>query len=328
MIAVTGANGLLGSFIVRELIAHNQPFVALKRSGSDTSLLNDVAHNITWRDADVLDAVALTEAFQDVTHVFHTAAIVSFNPRRAKEVMDINVQGTRHVVNACLMHGVKRLVHISSVSALGRQKDQRHIDESNKWVDSPLNSVYGQSKYFAELEVFRAQEEGLSTVMLNPSVILAPADWARSSAQLFKYVWDEKKFYIDGYLNYVDVRDVASLSYQLLNHPAEAERFIASAGNITFSDFFSSIARKFNKKSPSIKLSKNLLSVVASFETFRSNVMGTEPLITKETARLAGTEFLYDNAKVRKGLNFEFQPFDKTLQWCCEYYTKKNEGKK
>ncbi|HEY5746844.1 MAG TPA: NAD-dependent epimerase/dehydratase family protein [Chryseolinea sp.] len=324
MIAVTGANGLLGSFLVRKLVEKNEVFVALKRKGSDTSLLNDIADKITWRDADVLDAQAIDEAFHDVTHVFHTAAAVSFNPRRAKEVLNVNALGTRHVVNAALVNGVKRLVHVSSVAALGRQKDQNLITENNKWVDSPLNSVYAQSKYLAELEVFRGQEEGLSSVLLNPSLILAPADWTRSSAQLFKYVWDEKPFYMDGFLNYVDVRDVADLSYRLLNHPVQGERFIASAGKISYSDFFSSIARKFNKKSPGIKVSKGVLSVMAAVEAVRAKIAGVEPLVTRERARLAGTEFLYESTKIRNTLNFEFQPIDETLQWCCEYYMEKN----
>ncbi len=183
MIAVTGANGLLGSFIIRKLIENNETFVAIKRKDSDTSLLSDVEHQITWREADVLDSLGLTDAFEGVTHVIHTAAVVSFNPHRAAAVMDINVLGTRNVVDACLAQNVQRLVHISSAAALGRQKGQSHVDEKT-WVDSPLNSVYAQSKYRAELEVFRGQEEGLNTIVVNPSIILAPSDWTRSSAKL------------------------------------------------------------------------------------------------------------------------------------------------
>ena len=323
MIAVTGANGLLGSFIIRKLIEQKQSFVAFKRQGSDTSLLSDVTHAITWRDVDVCDEISLREGLENVDQVIHAAAVVSFNPRKASQVMDINVKGTRHIVNACLAQGVKRLVHISSVSALGRQKGQRHIDETNKWVDSKLNSVYAESKYLAELEVFRGQEEGLSSVILNPSVILAPADWNKSSAQLFKYVWEERPFYTEAYLNFVDVRDVALAAYQMLHQPVEAERFVVSAGNISFGDFFQQIAKKFNRKPPSVKLGKNLLQVIARTESFRARMVGAEPLITRETARLAGTEFLYNNQKITKALNFQFQPIDKTLQWCCEYYMTK-----
>lgn len=327
MIAVTGGNGLLGSYVIRKLVAEGRPFIALKRKGSDTSLLNDLQDRITWKDADVQDAVALDEALQQVTHVVHAAAIVSFNPRRAGEVMDVNVIGTRNVVDACLNNQVRRIVHISSVAALGRQKGQRIIDESNKWSTSSLNSVYGESKYLAELEIIRGQEEGLSTVLINPSVILAPADWNRSSAQLFKYVWDEKAFYIDAFLNYIDVRDLAEIVCRMLDAPYEGERFIVSAGNIPFITFFKKIAGMMNKKAPTISPPISLLNVVARLETLRTWFTGTEPLVTRETVKLAGTEFLYDNQKVRKELDFEFQPIDETLHWCCQYYIDKMNGK-
>ncbi|MBA4053299.1 MAG: epimerase [Marivirga sp.] len=328
MIAITGANGLLGSYIVRKLISQNEPFIAIKRKGSDISLLHDVNEKITWFDADILDTVSLSDAFKDATHVIHAAAVVSFNPRRADQVMDINVQGTRNVVNVCLALGIKRLVHISSVAALGRQKGQPVIDENNKWVDAATNSTYAKSKYFAELEVFRGQEEGISTVIVNPSLILAGANWNVSSAQLFKYVWQQKPFYIDGFVNYVDVLDLTEITYALLHSDIEGERFIASAGKISYKDFFGMIAKEFNKKAPSIQLGKNFLKIGAFLEGLISGITGAEPRLTPETARLAGSEFLFQNQKIRNKLKFEFQPIDGTLRRCCLYYIEKMKAKK
>jgi dihydroflavonol-4-reductase len=328
MIAVTGGNGLLGSFIVRELIKSGQPFVALKRSNSDVSLLQDVQDKITWRDADVLDPVSLQEALHEITHVIHAAAMVSFNPRLERAIYNVNVLGTRNIVNACLSNRIKRFLHVSSVAALGRQKDQTLIDEDNKWIESPLNSNYAKSKYLAELEVFRAQEEGLSTLIVNPSVILAPADWHKSSAQLFKYVYDENKFYIDGSLNYVDARDVAAVTCKLLFSTHEEERFILNAGTVSFKEFFENVSRRLNRRAPTIKIGKGFLKILAALEAIRSGVMNTNPLITRETARLSGTSFNYDNKKIRKTLDFKFELIDETLQWCCEHYIKKINHKK
>jgi dihydroflavonol-4-reductase len=328
MIAVTGANGLLGSFIVRKLIEQGEPFVALKRKDSDTSLLQDVAHKITWRDADVTDAVSLREAFDQVTHVIHTAATVSFNPRRARQVMEINIEGTRNVVDECLALGIRRLVHISSIGALGVQRGQTRVDENNKWLEGSTNSVYAESKYQAELEVFRGQEEGLSTIIVNPSVILAPANWNKSSAQLFKYVWSEKPFYTEGDINIVDVRDVVNIVHKLLHHSLEGQRFICSAGSLSFKNFFDKIAIQFNKKAPSLKIGKTALKIGAAAESIRSRITGAEPMITKETARLSGSHFLFDNEKIRKALLYEFQPIDETLQWCCQYYMTEASRKK
>jgi dihydroflavonol-4-reductase len=329
MIAVTGANGLLGSFIVRKLLEHGESVIALKRAGSDISLLADIEKKITWREADVLNPVELQDALEGVTKVIHAAAVVSFNPRRASFVLDTNVQGTRNLLFECQARNIERFVHISSVAALGRQKGQKLIDETNQWVDNPMNSVYAESKYLAELEVFRSQEEGLNTVVVNPSVILGPGDWHKSSAQLFRYVWKEKPFYTDAYLNYVDVRDVADITYRLLKSgQISGQRFVLNAGKISFEEFFSKVAVRLNKKAPGIKLGSTLLKLAARAEVIRTWFTGEEPILTRETARLAGTEFLYSNTKIKNTLGVEFQPIDNSVDWCCEHYIRKYGNKK
>ena len=328
MIAVTGANGLLGSYVVRTLLRHQEPFLAIKRRDSDVSLLHDVNEKITWYDADILDVVSLNEAFKNVTHVIHSAAVVSYNPTRARQVMDINVQGTRNVVNACLTNGVNRIVHVSSVAALSAQKGQSTITEENKWVDSQYQTVYAKSKYLSELEIFRGQEEGISSVIVSPSFILADANWDNSSAQVFKYIWRQTPFFSDGAINYVDVVDVAKIIYALLRMPIEAERFIVSAGKMPYKELFGLIAKGLGKKIPSIRVNKSFLKIGAYFELLRSILSGSEPRLTKETARIAGADYLFENRKIVDRLNFEFQPIDKTLQRCCRYYIEKMNAKK
>jgi dihydroflavonol-4-reductase len=320
MVAVTGANGLLGSFIVRRLLETNETFVALKRKGSDVSLLNDIASRITWRDGDVTDPVSMDEALKGVTKIIHAAATVSFHPKDKKKIFQVNVEGTKNVLNAAHAHGIKKFVHISSVAALGRMKGQAEVNENNKWISSTLNTNYAESKYLAELEVFRAHEEGLNAVVINPSIILAPADWNKSSAKLFKYVWKQSRFYIDSYLNYVDVRDVAMIACRLLNSDHSGERFIVNAGQISFLNFFNAIAKRFNKRAPSINLSRRALNFVATVETVRSFLTNSEPLITRETARLSGAQFFYQNQKIKNALNVDFQSIDQSLDWCCKYY--------
>ncbi len=328
MIGVTGANGLLGSFIVRKLIELKEPFVAFKRPNSDLSLLSDVAGDIVWRDLDILNAVSMAEALEGVTSVVHAAGLVSFNPGRAREITRVNAEGTRNLVNSCLALGISRFLHISSVSALGRVKGQTSIDENNRWVENAQHTAYATSKYLAELEVFRSQEEGLQTVILNPSVILAPADWDKSSAKLFKYAWKERPFYADGSLNYVDVRDVASAAFIALKSGIENERFIVNAGTVSFKGFFQAVAHGFGKRPPMVKLNKNFLKIVAGFETFRTKLLRSEPLITPETSRLAETYFQYQNNKIKKALQMEFHTLESTLEWCCQYYTQKFGGRR
>lgn len=320
MIAVTGATGLLGTSIVRRLAEANHPVVAIKRSNSDTSLLADIKEKIIWRDADIEDVVSLREAFQDVTVVIHTAAIVSFNPRDKKKIFNTNVTGTQNVVNVCIDQNIQKLIHISSVAAIGRVKGVYEINENQKWIESPYHSAYAQSKYLAELEVMRGHEEGLNTTIINPSVILGPGDWDKSSAKLFKYIWKERPFYIDGHVNYVSVKDVVNVVDQLLHTSHNGQRFIVNAGIVSYNELFGFIAKNFGKNKPSLKIKGRLVSIIAWLSTAISNLFGTDPLITKELARATAQSVFFDNKKVKSMLNFEFEPLEETLEWCCKHY--------
>lgn len=320
MIAVTGANGLLGSFIIKKLLDENVEVVGIKRKESETKLLDGYHEKITWRDSDVLDTLSLEDTLKGAHCVIHAAASVSFNPRHSKKIFAVNVEGTKNVVNSCLKLGIPRLIHISSVAALGRQKGITNLNEDSKWVDNALNSDYAESKYLAELEVFRGQEEGLSTVMINPSVIMAPADWNKSSAQVFKYVWSNKPFFTTGSLNYVDVRDVASMVFSLCSSRIEGERIIANGGTVSYQFLFTEIAKRFNKKAPRIGIGSSVVAIASWLEEIRSIVTQSEPLFTRQSSRMACETFAYDNQKAIKTLGFQFTELQDTLDWCCAYY--------
>lgn len=319
MIAITGANGLLGSFILRKLVREQIPVIALRRKDSDSSLVKDLTQ-VTWREIEILDPISVEEAFKDATLVIHTAAQVSFNPRMRKAIMDVNVLGTQNVVNTCLALGIQRLIHISSVAALGRKKGFYEMDETARWVDSDLNTDYAKSKYLSEVEVWRGAEEGLSVSIINPSVILAPADWSKSSAQLFRFVWKQNPFYSESLINYVDVRDVVELIWQVYTKNISGEKFIANGGNVPLKELFDQIALRFGKKPPSIKLSPVILSMVARWEEFRTRFTGGEPMITPQSAKVTKENFYYLSHKATKNTGVSFRSLTETLDWCCPHY--------
>lgn len=325
LILVTGANGLLGSAIVNYLLANGHRVRGLRRSGSDMQLLNGVEAKVEWVEGDVLDVMALGKVFEGVTYVIHTAAIVSFIPKDQKLMYEINVQGTANVVNLALEVGIKKMAFVSSVAALGRP-DPRMIDaskptvidENQKWEESPLNSNYGKSKYLAELEVWRGVAEGLSAVMVNPSMVLGEGDWTRSSTQLFKYAFDENKFYTEGLINYVDVQDVAEATVKLLLSDIKNERFVLSAGSTTYRELFTKIANGFGKRPPSKLVSPFLTEIIWRVEALRSWLTGSKPLITKETAKTARTKFVYNGEKIQNALGFTYRPLDETVVRVCK----------
>lgn len=324
-IVVTGANGVVGSFLVEQLLQTGYLVTAVVRSHSDVRSLP--AHpNLLLEPIGMEDVDALIKVFEPAQLVIHAAAVVSFNPARKKELTSVNIGGTRNVVNACLNCPEIRLIQISSVAALGRNPGSDVIDESNKWTESPLNSIYGESKYYAELEVYRGIEEGLQAVIVNPSVVLAPGDWTRSSSKLFRYGWEERRFYTEGLINVVDIRDVTKAILQLVASPVSGERYILNGGALTYKKFFEVMAGTFGKRPPNLKVGGIWLKLAAWYEWGRSRIFNQEPLITSETVRLATTYFTYSSEKIKRELNFDFQPVEKSIEWVCREYMKKMMG--
>jgi dihydroflavonol-4-reductase len=323
MIFITGGNGLVGSFIIRQLLKKGHSIKALVRANSDLSLIHDILPQIELIEGDILDYPLLEETLAGVDKVVHAAAIVSFVPGHEQQMLKVNVEGTANVVNACLATGVKKLCYLSSVAALGRKKGQETIDEESKWESSDLNSNYARTKYLAELEVWRGIEEGLDAVMLNPSVILGPGDWEKSSVKLFKYIWNQNLFYVAGQVNYVDVRDVAAAADTLLHTEISRERFILNAGTISYKDLFYKIADNFGKRRPPLQIAPFLASLAWRVEKVRSFITGKAPIVTRETAIISQKSFFYDSSKIRNRTGFKFRELDDTISWTCEQLIRK-----
>lgn len=325
MIAVTGASGLLGSFVVKRLLQQGHKVTAIIRKKTQVASQHS---ELSWQIADVQDPVALSECFKGATAVIHAAACVSFNPRKRNEIFNTNVTGTKNVVDTCLALGIPKLVHVSSVAALGRRKSDEMIDENTQWTDGPLNSDYAKSKYLAELEVFRGAEEGLLCSIVNPSFILAPVKWNRSSAKIFEYVWNERLFFPPGIANYVDVEDVTTIIIHLLTNNFNRERFIASAGSIPYQQFFTEIATRLHKRAPAIEVHSALLPLLARMEEVKSWIMGQEPTISRESIKSAKAKAIYSNTKAQEKLEIQFKTLAQTLDAYCDYYARTYSTKK
>jgi dihydroflavonol-4-reductase len=313
-ILVTGATGLVGSELVKQLLEKGYKVTALYNSTS----LDTVHPNLTARQCDILDTTVLEEIMQDITHVYHCAAIVSFEPKDKYRLLKINVEGTANVVNACLDAGVQKLVHVSSVSALGRIRNDEVVTEQTNWSEKTSNSVYGKSKYLGELEVWRGIGEGLQALVVNPSIILGGSDWDSGSAAIFKTAYDEFKWYTEGITGFVDVRDVARAMILLMNSKISGQRFILSAENLSYKEIFSSIATCFGKRPPSKKISPVMAEIVWRLEGIKSWITGKKHLLTKETARTALAAVYFDNSKILNELpGFDFTPLAVSIAHTC-----------
>ena len=317
---VTGATGFVGSYIVRALVAKGEKVRALKRANSNTHLLKDIEGQFEWFEADILDVVALEASMKNVDFVYHSAAMISFVKSEVPMMHKINIEGTANVVNACISNNIKKLVHVSSVSAFGRYEIKETIDENMKWKDHEDNTQYAISKFRSELEIWRGREEGLKAVIVNPSTILGFGDWKNGSSQIFKNVYDQIKFYPTGINGFVGVEDVANACIKAMESNIEGERLIVSAENKSFKDIFFAIAKGFGVKPPSNPVSPFLAAVGWRFYWLKSKLLGQQPLVTKETTTYTARDYRYKNDKIKELLNFEFTPIDVVIEKTCKQY--------
>jgi dihydroflavonol-4-reductase len=320
-ILITGATGLLGNEIVAQLLTTPSFNIKALVRNNDNTLPKEVEQAI----GDILDINSLDSALIGIDYVIHAAAFISFNSRKRNQLFETNVEGTKNLINACLGIGIKKFVHISSVAAIGKPEsvldaeDEVVVDENHKWQESPLNSNYGKSKYLAELEVWRGQAEGLPTVIINPSVILGEGDLNKSSSQLFKYVLNENLFYTKGYLNYVDVKDVAKMAISLMTNTTENKRLIANSGKVSFYHFFQRTGALLDTRAPRILLGKRLINILWKFEYLRGLVLNVEPLISKETSITARTNVFFAGEKAKQELDFEYIDLESSLKRITQY---------
>jgi dihydroflavonol-4-reductase len=316
-ILITGITGLVGSFVAKKMLTEGHEIFGLIREKSDLSLIEAIKDDITLIEGDILDVPDLYNAINGKDWVIHCAGLVSYAPKDKKLLLKINVEGTANVVNACLEQNIIKLAYISSIAAIGKDSPKSSessiITENNEWSDNISPSNYAKSKYLAELEVWRGVAEGLNAVILNPSVIIGEADWHKSSTRLFKYSFDQNLFYTDGLLSYIDAQDLANVVAKLLNSDIMNERFIVSAGSISYKSFFDKTAKLFSKKAPNIKLGKIASNILWRIEAVRSKYTGNEPLITKETATSAKKMYEYSSLKLVIATQIKFTPIDESL---------------
>jgi nucleoside-diphosphate-sugar epimerase len=320
MLLITGASGLLGSHLLAQLVQEGRQVRALYRSAIPEIAGGDKVH---WVQGDILDIVSLEEAMEGVDQVYHCAAMVSFNPRKKEEMNKVNVEGTANVVNACIAAGVKRLLHVSSIAAMGRIREGEPINESMMWTEETSNSEYGKTKYLAELEAWRGAGEGLSLVIVNPVIILGAGNWNTGSSELFKSAYDEFPWYTEGASGFVDVADVVNAMTRLMDaENISGERFIVSAGTFAFRNIFTRMAENFHRKPPHRAVTPMLASLVWRWEAVKSFFTGNDPLLTRETARTAAAKINVDNSKLLRFFpDFKYHSMEETLARVCKQLT-------
>ncbi|MBS1524240.1 MAG: SDR family NAD(P)-dependent oxidoreductase [Bacteroidetes bacterium] len=318
MILVTGATGFLGSEVAKQLAQQGHHIRCIKRNTSIIpQLLKPFNSNIEWVEADLLDLFSLENALQGIKYVYNCAAWVSLREADKQPMIYTNVNGTANLANLCLQNGC-RLVHVSSVAAVGNAKPGELTSERDYLDPTTEDDGYAISKLESEMEVWRGIAEGLDAVIVNPSIIIGPGTGTGGSGALFETVRNGLKFYTGGSMGFVDVEDVAKCMIALMESNISGERFIINAENRSYKDITTEIAKDFGKKPPTFLAKPWMMGLAWRSAKLASAFTRKPPAIDKVSAKAASHERNFDNSKIRKAINFTFKPLDRSVREVCE----------
>lgn len=320
MILVTGSTGLVGRHLLLALTQSGKHVRALYRSDDKRKEVESFyafakaeshQHLIDWVRGDITEIPSLIMSFDGVTHVYHCAALISFDPYDFKTLTKVNIEGTANVVNLCLANDIKKIVHLSSIATLANLPNNP-ITEENHWDPDADNSVYGLTKYGAEMEVWRGTEEGLDAVIFNPGIIIGEGDYAEGSGTLFKHILTKKSYYPKGGSGIIDVKDLVTLMISGMESNIKQERYIAVGYNMSYRDIFDKIAAALHTKSPSQPLSSLFLRIVTFLDAIRSIVTRKRKL-TKVGGQSLQTIKKYNTGKLTTAFSYAPTPLEATL---------------
>lgn len=314
MILVTGATGFLGAELVVQLLQKETKIRCIKREYAKISeKLNAYQDKIDWVIADILDLSDLEDAMEDISQVYHCAALISFNPALKKQMLAVNAIGTANIVDLCLDFGIQKLVHVSSIAALGEGKEGELVDETNFWEGFETHDAYAVSKYRAEMEVWRGINEGLNAVIVNPSVIIGKDAGKIGSRAIFEKVKEGLKYYPTGAMGFVDVEDVAKIMILLMQSDVSDERFIINADNYFYKDLIQEIAKAFDTPIPKKSLKPWMLTLAYRMIAFKNLFTKNKGGLTKATAKSASKVSQFNNSKIKDQFNFVFKPISQSI---------------
>lgn len=320
MILVTGGTGLVGAHLLLHLIEsrsigdekvraiYRNP-QSIEKTKSLFELYNkkDLFEAVEWLQADIIDIPSLELAFQEINYVYHCAALISFDPKEEDLVRKTNIEGTANVVNFCLANNIQKLCYVSSIAALGDlASHETIITEETEWNPEKPHSDYAISKYGAEMEIWRGQQEGLDVVVVNPGVIVGPGFQEQGSGLLFKKVANGLSYYTLGTTGFVSVNDVVRIAAELMKSEICNERFTLIAQNLLFRDVLYTIADALQLKQPAIHAKPFLMELGWRADWILSTLFQRKRELAKATAKASYSKNEYSNEKIKTALNTDF----------------------
>lgn len=312
-VLVTGANGFVGAKLCQALAEHGHEVLALVRRGSDRSELEGVS--VRTIDGDVTDLPSLTSALNGVDSVFHLAGVIAYR-KADRPLMDrVNVGGTENIVIACRQAGIRRLVHMSSVTAVGAGFTPTQILNEN----SPYNLAHLDLGYFEtkrraeELVVTAARAGDLDAVIVNPSTIYGPGDARKGSRKTqLKVAQGRFPFYTGGGVSVIAIEDAVMGILSAWKKGRTGERYILAGDNLLIKDLFRHIASAAGVKAPYLKIPDAVLFGLGAWGDFKTSV-GMKSSVSVENAWSSTLYHWFDHTKARTELDFRPRPAEQAI---------------
>lgn len=315
MILVTGAGGHIGNVLVKQLYSRGYKDLRLfVLPGEKIPHIIKYAKEIVR--GDIRDSLAVSAAVRGCDFVFHLAGLVQISGMRKKNIFDINVGGTRNIVQACLEKQVKRLVYVSSVHAL-KEPEAGVIDETLDSDFNNLNGAYAKSKAMATIEVFNAVQKGLDAVIVFPSGVIGPYDFCGSytGGAIKGYINAKKtQYYFDGKYDFVDVRDVADGILRAWKYGEAGQGYIISGSVSSLEDIIKAVEESTGNTIRRRKVPTLFVKIAAVFAPLYYAVARKKPVLSKYSIDVLLSNSAISCQKAQVKLGYRSRPLKKTIR--------------
>ncbi|MGC8594134.1 MAG: NAD-dependent epimerase/dehydratase family protein [Candidatus Kryptoniota bacterium] len=324
-VLITGATGFLGSNLSLKLQKSGYNVTAFVRKVSNLLTLEEFGGSYSY--GDILNINDLLRAMKGIDYVFHTAGLVSFDNRLRNDLYKVNVLGTRNVAEAALHSGVKRLVHTSTVAALGLRYDGKLIDENTFYNASGLGIAYRDTKHLAEQEIMKMVERGLDAVIANPASIFGQRDIYFHSGVLLKFLKGRRFIpYLEGGMCVVGVDDVVEGEILMLHKGRKGERYILGGENLTFLELFLIIKEVLDGSGPivNIKVPRTVAYGISKILEGLSTLTGIQPALTPGHVISSKIPHYYSSKKAESELGYTYRPIREAIEKAYAWYKSQN----
>ncbi|NJW53019.1 NAD-dependent epimerase/dehydratase family protein [Salinimicrobium oceani] len=339
MILVTGGTGLVGSHLLLDLVKAGRKVRAIYRDPNSFGAVKKVfgyTHSqeealllfgkIEWLKADVNDVPKLEKAFANIEVVYHCAAMISFDSSRDTDLRKINIEGTANIINFCISKRVKKLCHVSSIATFDLKPGEKTISENSHWNKELNHSMYAITKYGAEMEAWRASQEGIDVVIVNPGVIIGPGFWNSGTGKIFKKVNSGLNYFFPKTTGFIGVWDVVRLMQTITESPVKNEQFILVSENLSFEEIFKVVANDLEKPAPSKRLKKWMIFSGWLWQEIAGVVSKREKKLDRRSQKSLFAHTFYSAEKAKQELNISFEPMREVIKRTAEAFKRDHKN--